>query len=202
MKCLSTALLSCLLLVAIVGCASTDESRFYLLSSIPAGSVANDMKIPGIKIRVIVELAEYAERPEIVTRAGANRYEFADYHRWAESPRENISRVLTQNLSLLLGSQHVIAGEWPSSNADDFRIEVKFTRLDGAVGQEGAITGRWRLLDSTGKKVLVMRTSDFTETTDGDDYEAFVGAQSRALANFSKEVARAIKSKAPRNAKR
>lgn len=192
---LASAVGAWLMLSAIAGCsASTEASRFYLLSPMPAGVASPDASTADLTIRVVVELAQYADREEIVTRIGPNRYEMADYDRWAESPGRNLSRILAHNLSMLLGSNRVISGEWPGPSRHNYKIEIKFTRLDGVLEEKATLAAHWRILDSTGEKVLLTRMSRFSEPIKGNNYEAFVAAQSRALAAFSREVTKAIKS--------
>lgn len=192
----SPAMALCLLLSTLAGCGvSSEQSRFYLLSPMSAASAPVDAgaKTADLTVHVVVELAEYADREEIVTRIGPNRCELADYDRWAESPRQSLTRVLAQNLSRLLGTERVIAGEWPGPSGDDYRIEVRVTRLDGILGAEAVLAARWRILDGGEKNVFLMRTSRFVEPADGDNYDALVAAESRALAAFSRELAAAIR---------
>ncbi|GAB6190600.1 PqiC family protein [Desulfocastanea catecholica] len=54
-----------------------------------------------------VEIPDYLNRPEIMTRKGRNTVELAEFNRWAGSFKESITAVLAENLGLLLGSDLV-----------------------------------------------------------------------------------------------
>ena len=182
------------------GCPSTQESRFYLLEPLadpqapPAGSAG--LKPLAVSIRLV--LAEYLDRTEIVTRAGANRYELAEYDCWAEPLKDNLTRVLAANLSALLGTNRIHAEDSPVNVEEGHRLEVEVTRFDGEPGGTVTLTARWRILGPDDKAVLAVRASRIDEPIQGQALDAMVAAHNRAWAAFSKEVAAAIQGLADR----
>ena len=72
-------------------------TRFYLLDPVSHGAV---LETGGRQICVelrSLDLPQYLEKPQIVTRTAANRLELAEYHQWGGNLRKNIIRVMKQN---------------------------------------------------------------------------------------------------------
>ena len=49
-----------------------------------------------------IKIPEYLNQPKIVTRKGPNELTLAEFDRWAERLKDNLTRVLAKNLSNLL----------------------------------------------------------------------------------------------------
>jgi uncharacterized protein len=64
--------------------------------------------------------------------------------------------------------------------------------LDGRLGEAAWLEARWSILEGPEKKLLKMDRSSISEPVSGSDYAAVVAAQSRALAQLSQEIAKAI----------
>ena len=103
-----TLLILIMLSVVLAGCVGTNPSqpaRFYMLSP------TNDTKTPAqanigegrITIGIgPVEIPEYLNRAQIVTRVSPTELKLAEFDRWAEPLNNNFSRVLAENLTSLL----------------------------------------------------------------------------------------------------
>mgnify|MGYP000004657022 CR=1 FL=1 len=73
-------LCSGLILVGLVGCATTPSSNFFVLS---AGEVPTQGSPSGIALSIgPVDLPRYLDRPQIVSREGDNRLEVDEFNRW------------------------------------------------------------------------------------------------------------------------
>ena len=179
--------MACGLLLA--GCGTTAPAKFYMLSAAPtsgaAGAVRGD-KVIGVGP---VTLAEYLDRPQIVTRTSANRLELADGHRWAEPLTENVVRVLTENLSAVLRTDRVAAYPWKRSQAVDFQVRVQVVQFDA--GPDGAVNlvARWSVQGRDGKELAPWRRSSFSIPAAPGNYESLVAAHSEALARLSRDMA-------------
>jgi uncharacterized protein len=60
------------------------------------------------------------------------------------------------------------------------------------LGEAAWLVARWSILEGPEKKLLKMDRSSISEPVSGSDYAAVVAAQSRALAQLSQEIAKAI----------
>jgi uncharacterized protein len=175
------------------GCASTEPTRFYLLTPeanpAPRAEVAEQTNI-AIVIGAI-RLPEYLNRSQIVTRLSENELELGWSDRWAEPLERNFTQVLAQNIEQLLHCRCVSAPATKLPLGGARRIEVDVFRMDGALGQK-AFLDVWWSISTPDKKILFARRSSFEQPVKGPGYEAFVQAQSQVLLAFSREIATAI----------
>ncbi len=187
------ALVLCLMITA--GCASTKPSRFYTLSSLASSETRTKAgaSSPSIAIGVgPITLPELLDRPQIVTRTSRNELRLAEFDRWAGSLKDDFSRILAENLSILLSTDRVSLYPWRRSMPIDYQVVVDVTRFDGELGGNAWLEARWTVFGGRDKQVLSMHTSRISEPTGEQGYAALVGAQSRALGRLCREVAKAI----------
>ena len=185
-------------LFALGGCASSKVARFYTLSPLSAPGEPS-RTIPaeqGIAVAVgPVAIPDYLNRPQILTRSGPSEHKLAEFERWAGSLEEDISRVLAENLSVLLSPDNVTVLRWgrdATSFPAEYRVGVDVTRFVGTIGESVTLAARWTVTQEGDKKILSARESIVKEPVEGPNYDALVGAMSRALATLSREIAAAI----------
>jgi uncharacterized lipoprotein YmbA len=185
------------LLAGLTGCTGTaDPTRFYVLglvdapASTPRPAGGQDLKV-GVRA---VELPRYLERPQIVTRASANRLELAEFHQWGAPLRLAMPAVLGENLARLLPSEQVQVFPWGRVFTPDAQVLVEVTQLEGALNANSVLSARWRILGRSGTEVRA-GTSRFSEPS-GKDYESLVAAHSRLLGALSRDIAEALRTEA------
>jgi uncharacterized lipoprotein YmbA len=185
-----------ILLIIYVGCASSPSSRFYLLSSL-SGSSAEDK--PSSEDRCVsigigpIEIPDYLNQPQIVTRFTPNEIKLAEFERWAEPLKDNLTRVLAQNLSSLLCVKEITFFPWRRGIPLDYRVVMRVIRFDGTLGGDVFLEAWWTVFSGDGKTVLLSKKSSFSEPTAGGDYKALVAAQSRTLEALSRDIAQTIR---------
>jgi hypothetical protein len=140
-----------------------------------------------------IKFSEYLDRTEIVTRSSSNKITFSDFDVWAGSLAEDFSRVLAENLSVLLSTESVIVYPGPRPSSVDYQIAVDVIRFDGPLGGDVSLTARWAILQGKDKKLVSVRKSTIIEPSGARGYEAMVAADSRALEKLSREIAEAIR---------
>jgi uncharacterized lipoprotein YmbA len=138
-------------------------------------------------------IPKYLDRPQIVTRAGGSKLELAEFDKWAGSLKDDISRVLAENLSVLLSTDRVVTFPWRGPGRIDYQVRGDIIRFDGELGKSASLIVRWMVLGGEQKTPLLMRKSSLTEPAEGGSYDALVLAQSRVLESLSKEIAEEIK---------
>lgn len=175
------------------GCAGTSETaRFYILSPIPTAERSAPIDV---YVNVsMVDLADYLDRPQIVTRTGTNEISFSEFERWAEPLNDAIPRLVAENLSLLLGTPKIATLPWQSSVAPDYTVFFQVIRFDGIPGEEVVLHYLYAIVDKEEEVVFKAKRSMQREPTAGPGYEAMVSAGSRAVAAMSREIAEAIRS--------
>ena len=140
-----------------------------------------------------IKFPAYLDRTEIVTRASSNKITLSEFDLWAGSLAEDFSRVLAENLSILLSTEGVTVYPRLRPGLAKFQITMDVTRFDGPLGGDVSLIARWAILEGKERKVLSVRKSTIIEPSGAKDYEAMVAADSRALEKLSREIAETIK---------
>ena len=181
-----------ILVVFLAGCATTESSRFYTLTSMAASNDQTFSEDTARKLSIgvgPVQIPAYLDRQQIVTAGDKNRLHLSEFDRWAGSLRDDFTRVLSENLSLLLSTNHVFIFPWRGSTPIDYRIEVEVIRFDGVPDGDATLMARWTLFNGNENKVLAMKTVKFTEAVQSRGYEGLVAAESRTLTLLSRDIA-------------
>ena len=189
-----------LLIGLLSGCASSPPVHFYTLSAEAAAGGAGPATV-GTELRIAVgpiSLPEVVDRPQLVVRSGPNNVTLIDEHRWAESLKGEIPRVIAENLSRLLVTGQVWAYPQNVSGSFDYKVLVDIQRFESTSGQMAAIDALWTI-QRPSKEGTVSKTgrSSVQQPMAGQGYDALVSAHSRALAAISREIAEAIRSFSP-----
>lgn len=185
-------------LLALGGCLAlgggSTPTTFYLLSSLAAANAEPAASAAGVAIGVgPVEVPAHLNRPQIVSRAEDNRLQIADFHNWGEPLRDNLTRVLAEDLSALLATERVFTYPWRRSTPIDYRVRVDVSRFAAGPDPNVHLRCRWTLADAAGK-TLQTRVSRIDEAATLGDYDSIVGAMSRAAAALARELAAAVPS--------
>ena len=131
-----------------------------------------------------VAIPGYLDRPQLVTRVGANEVQLAAVARWGEPIREGIVRVLRQNLMAASAARAVIVYPWTSAAPVDLAVAVDVLRFEP--------NGR-------GDAELV-RESRIVEHAEDAGTGAAVAALSRTLGALGREIAAAVREVEPHGA--
>ena len=111
---------------------------------------------------------------------------------WSEQLKDGATRVLGEDLAILLRTDRVALLSWRGSHPVQYQVAVEVTRFEGAAGADVTLEARWRILGGDGKE-LVLRRSTVTEVVGAPGYGALVAAMSRALGALSRDIATAIR---------
>ena len=182
--------------LALVGCASTPPTTFYLLDPGEREVQAEGLE-HGLALGVgPIELPKHLDRNQIVTRETENRLGLSEGAQWAEPLKEGVTRVVMINLALALDTNRVYALPQRQNRPMDMRVDVDIARFDGTLGGEVVLGARWNLSSGNGRELLHTQVSRIREPVNGLDFDAFVAAQSRALVRLSGEIAAAVRERA------
>jgi uncharacterized lipoprotein YmbA len=151
-----------------------------------------DLSDIGVQVGPI-RIALYLDRSDVVIRNSQNEVEIADFSSWAGPLPENFSRVLAENLSLWLNTKKVAI--FPGSKLPfyDYNVSMNVTRFDGRPGDQAQLRARWVIMDKKKKKMLFNEHTVLNQPTENESIAALVASQSRLIADFSREIAEAIK---------
>ncbi|MGE5256175.1 MAG: membrane integrity-associated transporter subunit PqiC [Hyphomicrobiales bacterium] len=169
--------------------------RFFMLDSLSAGGkpVQPVEALPQVAIGVgPIRLPEYLDRRDIIVRTSRNEFELAELNQWAEPLSDTFARVLSDNLSILLGSDKVVAFPWRSAIPVDYQVALQVLQLDGLPGETVALRARWQIFSGDGKRLQEYSYSIYEEKVERPTIDALVTAESRAVERLSREIAAAI----------
>ena len=172
----------------LVGCASSPDARLYILSADASGQVANWGE-NGPKVLVgPINVPEHIKRAEIVFRTSGNRVTLNEYDRWAESVDNNISEVLSENLSELLGSNSVFTDDSNFLARPDVIIRIDINRFGLMENQQVELQASWEI-DDRRNGTSKLSAEEFRVTPRGEDIPAIVAAMSEAMEQLSNTLA-------------
>lgn len=180
-------------LAGVTGCGKTPQTRFYILSALPPNAAPKDAasgRVPLVGLRPVT-LPEQLDRPEIVTRSGANVLQLAEFDQWAAPLRDSFSRVLAEDLAILVPADRVVLFPWSREASVDYEVIVDVVRFDGALGADAQLVADWTIARRGAKAAPVTKRSNHTEPA-GGTYADLVSAQSRLVAALGRDIASAL----------
>jgi len=188
-------LLSALLLslAACIGGASS-PSQFYMLE--PISDLGHKVPVGAIKKPVIilssVRIPHYVDRPQIVTATGKNAYQLSELNRWTEALDHNISRVLAQNLTLLVPAEVIFSNNSNAAEQTNFRVSVNILEFHADPQGQAVLTAQLHI--SRGEEMLVNRQVSYRAPASASDYQIIVEALNECLNRLSRDLAVELKS--------
>jgi uncharacterized protein len=186
--------------LSLAGCSSflpkpkPDPSKIFVLFS-PIEATERHDSDPSRQISLgvgPVRLPAYLDRREIVMRVAPSRFDLSENDRWAEPLDENLTHVLTQNLSILLGSDQIIPYPWPLDQKPHYRVEIQVLRFESNSAGEAQLSARWAVIDDTGKETPNLKASRLTRRAKEKSTDGSVAALSETVADLSREIAQTV----------
>lgn len=191
------ALLQALMLAAVAfgltGCATSPPARFYTLNPLAATEAKHAApSAKPVSIGVLpVELPDYLDRPQIVTRFGANQLKYAAFDRWAGSLSDNMSTVLAENLAALLGTGPVFFNPGHAEKTD-LSVLMRVIRLDCLPGNQVLLKAQWTIFTEPDYKSIATGVSNISEKLKDNRFDSIAAAVSKAMLQVSRQIAREI----------
>ena len=140
-----------------------------------------------------VELPRYLDRAELVTRDGAHRLEVWNRVRWGGSLRTDVQRLVSEDLSELLGTSRVAVYPAEARFPVTHRVLLDLLELGSAPGQPVILRARWTVAGADGHAMVVGNTN-LEQAPASESWEDYVAAQSTALGRMTRQIAEEIAS--------
>jgi uncharacterized protein len=197
---INAALQSAAIALLVAGCGTfsprPDPSRFFTLSSLPQveqATLKNSTKPERMFLGIgPIKFPSYLDRQEMVVRSAQNRFDVSEHDRWAEPLQENFSRVLSENLALLLDTDLIIIYPWSPANRPRYNVEIDVLRLEGNSERNGQLFARWSVVAGADKKVAVVKESRIIRNAKEKSTDGSVAALSEAVGDLSREIAETV----------
>lgn len=190
----SKILTAVLISVLIAGCASSSSpSRFYTLipTAAPGAKPQTDYSISVGPVTV----PAIVDRQQMAVKTGPNQVFIDENERWASPLKDNISRVVAEDLSLLLGTSQVTLYPQSSAAGASYRVVIDILRFDLELGKAASLDALWMANPASALqagKPQRIRTTVTEQVKDGS-YAELAAAQSRALGKLSSDIAAYIR---------
>jgi len=192
---------ACAWLFVVAGCSilspQPERTKFFVLTSITGESATGTTPATGSGTSNLVigigpiEFPDYLRRPEVVTRTSPTTVELSDVDRWAEPLDSAFARVLSEDLSRLLGTQRMLTYPWYKSSRVDYQVECKVIHFETDSSGGSHLHAQWSIRDGAGK-LLIARESDITDTEASSD-KSPSASLSHDLGNLSQQIASQIR---------
>ena len=174
----SLVFMAVLLLAGCISRSAPTVNYYSLLTMAQIGDTETLTSLPEVKLGVgPVSIPDSLKRSQIATRKQGNRYEFAEFHRWAGVLEKDITFVLGDNLGQLLGIEKVGFFPWLQHFKPTYRVMVDVIRFDGSLEGEAVLSARWAIADADGKDYLAGRKSDYSQPLADASYTALIKAE-------------------------
>jgi uncharacterized lipoprotein YmbA len=164
--------------------------RYYALAPTAARSAELPATSPDLGLAVgPIEFPRYLDRPEIVTRDGAHRLVLASTHRWGGSLRNDVLRVLADDLGRLLGTSRIAVYPTEPRFRVDYRVLLELLAFEGVPGEAVTLRARWVVASGADGRALAVEESHVVQPTASASWEDLVAAHSAALGTLSRQIA-------------
>jgi uncharacterized protein len=191
-----TLFLCCMTTVLLGGCAFSAPSRFFVLTAVstsePQQPLVGELREVAIGVGP-VELPRYLDRPQMATQAGPYELHFAEFNQWAEPLVDNVTRVLSENLSHLLATDRIAIYPWPRSIPVAYQVVVQMSHFEGTLGEQSRLSAQWYIIDVEEQQELMRQTSQFQPAVETADYHSLAAALSQGLGALSQDIAAALR---------
>ncbi|MGI9308721.1 MAG: PqiC family protein [Gammaproteobacteria bacterium] len=172
-------------------CASSPPARLYVLeASEDARAETQRSQTPVVRIGPFA-LADYLDRPQLVTRDDDSRLKVSEFDRWGEELDQAILRVL----SVEVGAELQSSGVYPFRAGRlgfDYAVIGSIKSFDADADGLLELEVQWAVRQQDKDSVEFLKISRYNTQTDGG-YSEIVDAMNRLLQQFAVEIATEIR---------
>jgi uncharacterized lipoprotein YmbA len=135
---------------------------------------------------------EYQDRPQIVTQGKNQLLKFAQFDRWGESLASGTTRLIREDLAVILPGAKLISYPWEPSVPVKYQVIVEIVELDSTLDKDMFLVAQWQVVDAQNMKTLMIKRSEFRQAIMPQDYAGLVKTLSTVCASLSGEIAQAL----------
>jgi uncharacterized protein len=187
-------LASLLLLFLLTACTADRPVRFYTLPDSRAPGTQSPGPVVSEAAVAVgpVTLPDYVNRPEIVTRAASGEVYIAESDRWAGPLEDDITRVLTEDVSAGLRSMNIAAVSWRRPVQTRVRVPVTIVRLDAIQGRRVWIEAQWTVRTAGGAAEGRVYEGTFEAPAPGPGYQGIASGISTAIGQLGEKIVQSL----------
>lgn len=178
-------------ILALAACATSAPISYHTL--VPEGSRSRPVAKPIVVALEPVDLANYLDRPAVVTRRGATALQIAENDQWGEQLDVLVGRVLAQDLAAADPRLDIVQMPTAFTVEPARQVIVEVSRFDADEAGLVRLDAQWQVVRPGQRGPPVDGRSRITEEAAvgslGPDYGSIAEAMSRALAALAHEIA-------------
>ena len=188
------ALLFFLLPVWLMACSTSPPTDYFILMA-TASPVA---PAPHIDRHIIaldpVEIPQYLRRSHIVSRSHGNHLKISRFAVWGDTLRDNLSRVLLENLSTLLGTHRIFPPFALGRARPTLRIVTLFSQFEPDSDGTVTLKARWHVVHAPTGKHLALRHTHLVSSpvNPPNNYSGVITQMDLLLTQLSQEIAQEV----------
>lgn len=177
------------LLAACVG-TSPPVQLYHLQAGPPVAVAAVTPSREHWQLMSPVVVPEYLDREAFLLPQGQTGLSAVSGHRWAESLRDSVPRVLRQDLARLLGEGQVWGNPAPPGLAITRQLRVEISALQADADRRAVtLQARWTIVDPAGKSAPRAASATLQVPSAGGDVDSLVAAHRLALWRLAERIA-------------
>lgn len=202
MKKLTLFCLFSILILGLTGCitpAPGPQSQFYQLQPVNNETPASAESSDGSVVRIgPVQVSEYLNRPQLVSRVGDHQVAYDELHRWAEPLDDNILWVLTKNMTEQIPKARVLPfTAMPTVVDTGFTVPVRISRLESRPDGTVLLQASWMVISRAEPKTTIAETLTLTKAAASASTEDLVATQSALIEELGEKIAADIRKALP-----
>jgi uncharacterized protein len=159
----------CALVFSLQGCIGgrSGATQYQLLT---ANAEKNaDAPLAGKSIGIgPVHVAQFLQRPQIVTHSGGTQLQMSENSRWGEPLEQGVQRTLLQNLAALTGAE-TRNFPWRQNTTPDYALRIDVIDLDKLTNGESILDVNWLIEDLTNTRVIKTQQERLSSNKDYND---------------------------------
>jgi uncharacterized lipoprotein YmbA len=176
----------------LTACGVSAPARYYGLLPI-ATTAEHPIGADTVVVVGPVRIAEYLNRPQIVTRGNGVEMKFSEYDRWTEPLDATIKRTISGNLEILLESKQVFEFPPYGKPTHSHQVVMEVSRFDADAGGTAILEVQWGIADETGAIEDPPRRARYTApVADPGDFATIVAGLNETIGAFSLDIAERI----------
>lgn len=177
--------------LGLCGCAK--QTHYYTLHHTKAAAAAEHY--PFTLGLGPVFLPESHNQPGIVSLTPGNEVNVAQYHIWAGYLNQTVTRVLADDLSILLAADTIWPFPWDNRMRPVRQVRVMIEEMAGVRGQSVVLQAKYSVTADNGERMLAAKRTRIEIACPDTAFETYVNALNKALNQLSAEIAATLISK-------
>ncbi len=188
--------ISAFLLSGCLAVQSSPTPRFYMLHSISKDTAVQKFDIPKETIIEIgpVNIPQYLDRPQIVTQDKNKMLFFAQFDRWGEFLDSSLTRVISENLTLMLPEVSLQMFPCNLTIPLKYQVIIDIVQLDSSLDSGVYLVAQWSIIARQNNQMLFTKRSEVSQVINKHSYSGLAEAISAASLSLSTEIAQALSS--------